>query len=469
MELDRHQISAKPMKTLPQFGHLSAAEQARFDKIQQEWCACAQSTERIDRLGAELDVQSLYAWFGKPAPKIIWCQSPWQMACLYLLVRMQLADREPTQLSKHLLDVREQLKQTFSREFADGTVSHMLSNHFPINEVLPKSAFFQDRIPKISPLLKPAGSNANLIFFAPGSTINVGYSGHSQIRRRIDDYRQRGGLAVIPQVRAQWMQKLAQIYADECTQAALRHYSGWGFGQRTTWPLVDFLREHNDNFYAQSAAVLINLIWFGSWVSEWCPIYDFLLDTKSIADPTAANELSIWLDLARNATAYAFFDKVCLVSERPVFVSHDANGRLHADLAPALQFADGYEIYSWHGVTCEKDVIEHPERLTPADIDNEENIEIKRAKMGLFGIERYLTSSAGTLIHQDEWGTLYSKPLGHRLEPLTMVRVKNSTPEPDGTYKEYFLGVPPTMATAREAVAWTFDMDEDEYDPRVET
>ena len=32
----------------------------------------------------------------------------------------------------------------------------------------------------------------------------------------------------------------------------------------------------------------------------------------------------------------------------------------------------------------------------------------------------------------------------------------NSTPEPDGTRRTYFLRVPPQMRTAREAVAWTF-------------
>ena len=32
-------------------------------------------------------------------------------------------------------------------------------------------------------------------------------------------------------------------------------------------------------------------------------------------------------------------------------------------------------------------------------------------------------------------------------------------PEPDGTYRRYFLRVPPRMRTARQAVAWTFGVD----------
>ena len=50
-----------------------------------------------------------------------------------------------------------------------------------------------------------------------------------------------------------------------------------------------------------------------------------------------------------------------------------------------------------------------------------------------------------------------------------MVEVVNSTPEPDGSRKTYFLRVPPTITTAREAVAWTFALGAGEYRPAVET
>jgi hypothetical protein len=41
------------------------------------------------------------------------------------------------------------------------------------------------------------------------------------------------------------------------------------------------------------------------------------------------------------------------------------------------------------------------------------------------------------------------------------VQVTNATPEPDGTHRAYWLRVPPGMRTARQAVAWTFDLDEE--------
>ena len=55
-----------------------------------------------------------------------------------------------------------------------------------------------------------------------------------------------------------------------------------------------------------------------------------------------------------------------------------------------------------------------------------------------------------------------------------MVKVVNSTPEPDGSFKDYFIRVPPAFGdgqhTARSAVAWTFEeSDEADYAPLVET
>jgi hypothetical protein len=50
-----------------------------------------------------------------------------------------------------------------------------------------------------------------------------------------------------------------------------------------------------------------------------------------------------------------------------------------------------------------------------------------------------------------------------------MLEVVNSTPEPDGSFKRYWLRVPPQMQTAREASAWTFGLTSKEYEPLVET
>ncbi len=54
-------------------------------------------------------------------------------------------------------------------------------------------------------------------------------------------------------------------------------------------------------------------------------------------------------------------------------------------------------------------------------------------------------------------------------QPLVMVEVVNSTPEPDGRFKHYWLRVPPAVGTAREGVAWSFGMAAEKYAPQLET
>jgi hypothetical protein len=113
-------------------------------------------------------------------------------------------------------------------------------------------------------------------------------------------------------------------------------------------------------------------------------------------------------------------------------------------------------------------VVEEPQRITIQDIEEESNAEIRRVKMDRFGQARYLIESGAKVIHSDDYGTLYRKEVPGD-EPLVMVKVCNSTPEPDGSFKDYFLRVDPKCQRAKEAVAWTFGKGEQEYCPEVET
>ena len=74
------------------------------------------------------------------------------------------------------------------------------------------------------------------------------------------------------------------------------------------------------------------------------------------------------------------------------------------------------------------------------------------------------------LVQQDDFGKLWRTELSVDRERLTVVEVVNSTPDPDGSYRRYFLRVPPAVSTAREAVAWSFDFESaDAYSPIIQT
>jgi hypothetical protein len=74
-------------------------------------------------------------------------------------------------------------------------------------------------------------------------------------------------------------------------------------------------------------------------------------------------------------------------------------------------------------------------------------------------------------IDEDEHGALYrSRKLWPWWEePVALVEVCNHTPELDGTFRSFVLRVPPSMASAKEAVAWTFGMEHDVYRPEDES
>jgi hypothetical protein len=72
------------------------------------------------------------------------------------------------------------------------------------------------------------------------------------------------------------------------------------------------------------------------------------------------------------------------------------------------------------------------------------------------------------LDHDERFGTLWRlESRGDEL--VVMIEVVNATPEKDGSFKHYFLRVPPSVTRAREAVAWTFDVAPELYLLAAET
>ncbi len=207
---------------------------------------------------------------------------------------------------------------------------------------------------------------------------------------------------------------------------------------------------------------------WGAWASYSATCYaivgDMLRDQFSREVRTALSDMSL---LMRSGFAYVPLTRVVFVCRLPI-VRLDQFNRLHCEHDAAVEFPDGYKIFAWRGIPVPRDVIEWPQSLTSQRIDQERNIELRRALIDKFGVANYLRETCAGIKDQSELGTLYLKQMPGD-EPIALVRVKNSTPEADGTYKEYFLRVPPTMKTVQEAVAWTFFLKPDQYGPSIET
>jgi hypothetical protein len=157
--------------------------------------------------------------------------------------------------------------------------------------------------------------------------------------------------------------------------------------------------------------------------------------------------------IANSAGWFLPHEKICWVSERHNILHRDARGRLHNISGPALAYPDGWSLYRYHGVTVPADIIETPESITVERIDEEKNSEVRRAMIEIFGEQRYLVEGGAELVHSDGYGDLYRKNVPDD-EPLVMVRLINTTPEPDHHHKIYYERVPPDVQTAEQAVAW---------------
>ncbi|MBX9691193.1 MAG: hypothetical protein K2Z81_02345 [Cyanobacteria bacterium] len=57
---------------------------------------------------------------------------------------------------------------------------------------------------------------------------------------------------------------------------------------------------------------------------------------------------------------------------------------------------------------------------------------MRRVLLDIFGEERFLHAAGAVRVHKDNYGQLFKQELAND-EPLRMVRVRNSTREPDGT------------------------------------
>lgn len=212
---------------------------------------------------------------------------------------------------------------------------------------------------------------------------------------------------------------------------------------------------------------LLTSVW-GCWRRENIFRYAAPRLSPGSLDPSYEQILNDLTVLCENSFAYIPLSRVFFACKHPTKAALDDQRRLHCTDGPCIQFADGTGAFAMQGIPVGSNWILHPERLSALEIDATPNIEQRRVLIDLFGTARYIQESGAEIIDQDDVGILYRKRMT-RDEAIVMVRVKNSTPEPDGTFREYFLRVPPTMRTAREAVAWTFSMESHEYRPEKQT
>ncbi|MEG4068859.1 hypothetical protein QUA42_16275 [Microcoleus sp. Pol11C2] len=72
-------------------------------------------------------------------------------------------------------------------------------------------------------------------------------------------------------------------------------------------------------------------------------------------------------------------ENTCILCDRPRILSFDSQHRLHAEGGPAIQFADGYSLYAYHGVTLPEQYGKiHPNEWRSEWLLSEDNTNLKK-------------------------------------------------------------------------------------------
>lgn len=214
----------------------------------------------------------------------------------------------------------------------------------------------------------------------------------------------------------------------------------------------------------------------------WLSCYDFFENECGIE---ACKQLSGLKKLAGVCGWWTPLSNIIILQHRPLEIHMDEQNRIHNLDGAAIKFrgsSDICDVYAIHGIRVDKKVITRDYGVK--EILAEQNLEIKRVMIDLFGQEKFLLGAdAQVSKNSDDWGTVYSVQIQDD-EPLVMVKVVNSTPEPDGTFKDYFIrvdpnayGMTPATMSGRAAVASTWRNKDgtyifstpEEYDPAIQT
>ncbi len=106
----------------------------------------------------------------------------------------------------------------------------------------------------------------------------------------------------------------------------------------------------------------------GSWV-------DFFISVLNCT-PNRKN-LQIFQSLIKLCGWIFPYENTCLVSERPIKLSFDSQNHFHALVSPAIEFADGFCIYAYHGIRLpQKYGTLHPNKWQTQWLIEEKNTEL---------------------------------------------------------------------------------------------
>jgi hypothetical protein len=201
--------------------------------------------------------------------------------------------------------------------------------------------------------------------------------------------------------------------------------------------VIDYLSEPVDHIIIQAK------IW-----ACYCSCIDFLLDVLKLY--YCEIKWDILQLIVKNSELVIPLKNIAFICDRPTKLLFDNQNRLHAEAEPAIEYADGFKVYTHHGIWLPEKYGKLPIQQWQAQwLLEEDNAELRRILIQIIGYERICEELQVIEIHSWHEYTLLRIKGDVDVEPILLLKMTCPS-----TGHIHILRVPPNVTNAREAIRW---------------
>ncbi len=136
---------------------------------------------------------------------------------------------------------------------------------------------------------------------------------------------------------------------------------------------------------------------YGSHDAAWLSFYAYFGEVCGLE---CCKRLEGLMELAKSCGWWSPYEECVILQHRHEELHLDDEGRLHNEEGMAVRYRDGWGVWAINGVRVTEQIVMHPETQTTAEIQSEQNEEIKRIRIERFGWEKYLAAVNAVTIDQ---------------------------------------------------------------------
>lgn len=203
------------------------------------------------------------------------------------------------------------------------------------------------------------------------------------------------------------------------------------------------------------------IITYGAHDVHWVAYYTFFNDWFGICPDIVQMD-----DIVKYCSWVLYDDDTIYISDAPTSIKMDEQGRTHNENGPAIEYPDGFSVYSWHGNRVPKAWIMNPESLGADELLKHENVELRRVACEIVGWAKVLESLSYVVLDEDG-----DPEIGSLLEvDIPEIGKEKFLKVQCGTNRTFAIPVPPEAKTALEAQAALFGLTPEEFQiPEIRT